>query len=88
MHVHLKRNELVISLRFVDFAIIAESDATALLQPGLPDPLARQFCLLPAESDAVYLHAIALRGIDNQAAPTTTEIQQTFSRRRRNLRQT
>src|SRR5207253_11088962 len=61
-------------------AIITDLHATALLQSRLLDPLACQLRLLRTKGDAVCLHAIVLRGIDEQPTPTTTDIQQTLPR--------
>src|SRR5216683_5104099 len=77
---HTDGDDLVISLRLFQFAIIININAAALLQSCLLDSLAHQFCLLPTEGDAVCLYAVDLGCIDKQPAPATTDIQQTLAR--------
>src|SRR6266851_2610646 len=75
---HTDGDDLVIYLRLFQFAVIINIDTAALLQSRLLDSLTRQFCLLPTEGDAVSLYAVGLGCIDEQPAPTTTDIQQTL----------
>src|SRR5207237_10738991 len=54
--------------------------APAILPSPRLDPLACRLCLLRTEGDTVCPHTIVLRGIDEQPAPATADIQQTLPR--------
>src|SRR4249920_1503214 len=55
---------------------IIDFDVTAVFQAGLANPMARHLGLLGAYRQTYRLHAVVAGGMNDQGAPTATQVEQ------------
>src|ERR1700734_2302599 len=76
---HSYTYELVELLPGFEIAIIADIDPTPIREPCLPYSLPRHFGLWDAEGYAERFDAVVAGRMNEQAAPTATEVQQSIA---------
>src|SRR6266849_3929530 len=70
-----------------DLAIIAQLDLRCVSESSFGDPRERPFRLGFAQGDSLRAYAEMFRRVNDEAAPATTNVQQTLPGWRHNLRQ-
>jgi hypothetical protein len=64
-----------------ELPIVPELDTTAIAEPRRGDALTRQLRLRLAQRDAEREHSIPLRGVDDETAPSTADVEESLARR-------
>ena len=84
---HANAGDPVVGLHFVQIAVVAQQDLTAILQAAALDLLAGVLELLARQGDASGARAIVLRCAPDQRAPAAANIQKALTRRQPQLAQ-
>ena len=82
MFVHSNTHDRIIKLASVgaDFSIIAQLNCYVVCQSSFCDSRARPAHLWLAQSNSFCAHAEMLRGVNEQGAPSATDVEQTLPR--------
>src|ERR1700734_1023509 len=76
---HADTDNLLKTAHIIQVAVITHFHPALLLQASALDSLIGQRCLLFAESDAARFNSIISGGVNDQATPTATDVEQALA---------
>src|SRR3979411_822483 len=77
---HSHTRDLVVAVGFRERAVITNRHSATIAESGLLDSLAREHSLILAERDPRGIGPVVLRGVHDQRAPSTPDVEHALTR--------